>query len=68
MSVYGDPIILRRFPQISKRYLLSRSELREFARKRGIRRGRNTDDTVNNLKAAGLLIGLNVFKPRLSRE
>jgi hypothetical protein len=56
MSDYGDPIILRRFPQVSKRYPVSRSKLRELARKHGIPSGRNTDDTARNLKAAGLQI------------
>lgn len=52
----NDKIILRREKQISPRMPgdLTRQELRDMARLLGIRRGRNTADTLANLKAAGI--------------
>jgi len=46
-------IVLRREPQISPRYSLTREQLRDLARAHGIPRGRNTADTARNLRAAG---------------
>ncbi len=43
-----------RFVRVSPRYDFSREELRELARKNGVRRGRNTEDTVKNLRKAGI--------------
>lgn len=51
-------IILRPFRQVSPRYSLTREQLRQIARKHGVRRGRNTADTVKNLREAGLLPNL----------
>lgn len=45
-----DPMRPRRSP----RYALTREQLRELARLKGIQRGRNTNDTVRNLRAAGI--------------
>jgi len=47
-------IVLRREPQISKRYAKTREQLRVIARMSGVKRGRNTGDTVKNLEAAGI--------------
>jgi hypothetical protein len=43
-------------PRTSARYSQTREQLREMARKHNVKRGRNTDDTVRNLRAAGLSI------------
>jgi hypothetical protein len=51
-------IILRYFRQVSPRYSLTREQLRQIARKHGVKRGRNTADTVKNLREAGLLPNL----------
>lgn len=48
-------------PQISPRYELTRKQLRELAKKKGIRRGRNTQDTVENLKEAGIMPTKNYY-------
>ncbi len=42
-------------PYKSVRYDLTREQLRDLARKNNIKRGRNTADTVRNLRVAGLL-------------
>lgn len=42
-------------PRKSTRYSMTREQLREIARKHGVKRGRNTADTVKNLRNAGLL-------------
>jgi hypothetical protein len=44
--------VFRREKKVSKRYSKTREQLREIARKHGVKRGRNTEDTVRNLKAA----------------
>jgi len=49
---FYDPFAPRRSPRFSK----TREELRELARKHGVRRGRNTLDTVKNLRSAGVAI------------
>lgn len=46
-------IMLKREKNISPKYPISRQKLREMAKKYGVKRGRNTEDTVRNLKAAG---------------
>jgi len=49
---FRDPFAPRRSPRFNK----SREELRELARKNNVRRGRNTMDTVRNLRSAGVPI------------
>ncbi len=39
-----------------KHTFLSREQLRKLARMNNVRRGRNTRDTINNLKAAGIIV------------
>lgn len=34
----------------------TREQLRELARRNNVKRGRNTRDTINNLKAAGIIV------------
>lgn len=47
-------IVLRREKQVSTRIPgTPRSELRMLAKLMGVKRGRNTDDTIRNLKDAG---------------
>jgi hypothetical protein len=46
-------MILRRERQVSPRLALTREQLRDLARSLNIPRGRNTADTVQNLRAAG---------------
>jgi hypothetical protein len=41
-------------PRKSPRYERTREELRELAQNHGIPRGRNTPDTVRNLRKAGI--------------
>lgn len=43
-------------PRKSNRYSQTREQLRELARKNNVERGRNTDDTVRNLRAAGFSV------------
>jgi len=43
-------------PYCSPRFHLTREELRDMARKAGIKRGRNTLDTLRNLREAGFNI------------
>jgi hypothetical protein len=50
-------------PRKSPRYSLTREQLREIARKHGVKRGRNTADTVKNLRDAGLLPKLTPATP-----
>lgn len=52
MNVFYNPF--RRHQ--STRHALTREQLRQLARKHGVRRGRNTDDTLNNLRAAGIAV------------
>jgi len=40
--------------KVSNRYTKTRKQLRELAKKHGVKRGRNTDDTVKKLKDAGI--------------
>jgi hypothetical protein len=42
-------------PRKSPRYAMTREQLRDLARKNGVKRGRNTADTVANLRKAGIL-------------
>lgn len=41
-------------PYKSPRYDITREQLRELAKKHGVKRGRNTADTMNNLRLAGI--------------
>ena len=50
MIVLHDPMR----PRKSSRYAMTREQLRELARKNGVKRGRNTADTVANLRKAGI--------------
>jgi len=50
MRIFYNPMR----PYKSKRYSLTREQLRELARKNNIPRGRNTEDTAKNLRAAGI--------------
>lgn len=43
-------------PYKSARYSQTREQLRELARKHNIKRGRNTGDTVRNLREAGFSV------------
>lgn len=50
----NNTIILRREKQVSPRLKLwSREQLRSLARLKGVKRGRNTADTIKNLRKAG---------------
>lgn len=49
-------IIIRREPQVSPRYNMTREQLRNLARAVGIPRGRNTADTAANLRSVGFRI------------
>jgi hypothetical protein len=51
MIVLYDPMTPRKSP----RYDMTRKQLRELARMNGVKRGRNTADTVANLRKAGIL-------------
>ncbi len=51
MIVLHDPMSPRKSP----RYAMTREQLRDLARKNGVKRGRNTADTVANLRKAGIL-------------
>lgn len=57
MKVFYDPMRPRKSP----RYELTREQLRELARKHGVQRGRNTADTVANLRKAGISLENSVF-------
>jgi hypothetical protein len=60
MKVFYDPMRPRKSP----RYALTREQLRELARKNGVQRGRNTADTVTNLRKAGIsLENVHVLAP-----
>jgi hypothetical protein len=50
MKVFYDPMRPRKSP----RYAMTREQLRDLARKHGVQRGRNTADTVTNLRKAGI--------------
>jgi len=52
MKIFRDPMR----PRISPRFKQTREQLRRLARVAGVKRGRNTTDTVNNLRAAGIKI------------
>lgn len=43
-------------PYMSARHTQTREQLRELARKHNVKRGRNTGDTVRNLREAGISI------------
>jgi hypothetical protein len=50
-------IILHPFKQVSlNNTQFTRKQLRLLAKTNGVRRGRNTQDTIANLKAAGIKI------------
>jgi len=48
--VFYDPMR----PRKSVRHHLTREQLRDIARVRGVKRGRNTSDTLRNLQEAGI--------------
>lgn len=52
MRIFYDPMRPRRSP----RFKQTREQLRAIAKSAGVKRGRNTMDTVNNLRAAGISI------------